>query len=167
MGLLKLPDAIEASQVQKMNEAVWSLLKGAHAVDRDDRSTWPTQRPTGFQPLTRSGALDGFWAPAVCDVLAELLGPAHHQTRETVRVLMTFPQPDPWTVPASGWHFDYTPLQPMAGIRAAQVFALLGDVGPRGGGTLCWATRWVSTAWRGNDVAGDDVHRAAEQAADS
>src|SRR3954451_22685874 len=31
----------------------------------------------------------------------------------------------------------------------------------------CWATRWVSTAWRGNDVAGDDVHRAAEQAADS
>jgi len=33
--------------------------------------------------------------------------------------------------------------------------------------TPCWATRWVSTAWRGNDVAGDDVHRAAEQAADS
>ncbi len=119
-----------------MREAVWNFLGGTHAIDSSDPSSWTTQRPTGFQPLTRSGALNGLWASTVCDVLDELLGGEEQQDRETVRVLMTFPQPHAWTIPASGWHFDYTPLQPMVTLRAAQVFALLSDVGPRGGGTL-------------------------------
>jgi ectoine hydroxylase-related dioxygenase (phytanoyl-CoA dioxygenase family) len=49
---------------------------------------------------------------------------------------MTFPQPGRWDVPSSGWHFDFTPLQDRPGVRAVQVFALLSDVQPRGGGTV-------------------------------
>lgn len=50
---------------------------------------------------------------------------------------MTFPQPDQtWDVPSSAWHFDFTPLLDRPGLRAVQVFALLSDVRPQGGGTL-------------------------------
>ena len=163
-GLLELPNAVEASEVHRMHDDVWGFLARTHAVDGNDRSSWTNQRPTGFQPLTRSGAMNALWAPTVCDVLAELLGPEEQQDRETVRILMTFPQPDTWTVPASGWHFDYTPLLPMVELRAAQVFALLGDVGPRGGGTLVLAGshRLVShyVAQTGRSPKPRDVKRA-------
>ena len=49
---------------------------------------------------------------------------------------MTFPQPGLWNVPSNAWHFDYTPLQNPPGLRAVQVFALLSDVQPQGGGTV-------------------------------
>ena len=39
-------------------------------------------------------------------------------------------------MPSSAWHFDFTPLQDRPGLRAVQVFALLSDVQPQGGGTV-------------------------------
>lgn len=135
-GLVKLPKAIELTDAGRMSDAVWSFLSQDRGVDRCDPATWTNQRPSGFQPLTRSGALDRVWTPTVCDALEALLGQQERQIRERVRVLMTFPQRTSWTVPGAGWHFDYTPLQEAPGPRAVQIFALLEDVHPRGGGTL-------------------------------
>ncbi len=53
---------------------------------------------------------------------------------------MTFPQPElTWTVPSAGWHFDYVPPQAEPGLRALQVFVVLSEVLPGGGGTAVLA----------------------------
>jgi phytanoyl-CoA dioxygenase PhyH len=135
-GLVKLPAALDPDDAQQMCDGVWTFLAAKHGIGRDDASTWTTARPTGFNRLSRSGALDHLWSPTVHGVLSELLG-TEDQHRERPRVLMTFPQPDvTWEVPRAAWHFDFTPRQDQAGLPAVQVFALLSDVRPQGGGTL-------------------------------
>ena len=135
-GLLKLPAAVDPDDAQQMCDEVWAFLAAKHGTSRNDSATWTTPRPAGFNRLSRTGALDRLWSPTVDDVLSEVLG-TDQQHRERPRVLMTFPQPDKiWDVPPGAWHFDFTPLQDQPGLRAVQVFALLSDVRPQGGGTL-------------------------------
>ncbi|SDR91707.1 phytanoyl-CoA dioxygenase family protein [Microlunatus soli] len=134
-GLVKLPAAIPATDSGRMGDAVWSFLAEHRGIQRHDRTTWGVDRPTGFQPLTRSGGLDGIWSAPVADAVAALLGPADRQRRERGRLLITFPQATAWTVPGDSWHFDYVPPDG-TDPRAVQVFALLDDVRPHGGGTL-------------------------------
>lgn len=118
-----------------MCDEVWAFLAAEQGISPNYSSTWTTARPTGFGPLSRTGTLDRLWSPTVEGALSDLLG--KDQQRERPRVLMTFPQPDrTWDVPSSAWHFDFTPLQDRPGLRAVQVFALLSDVRPQGGGTL-------------------------------
>jgi hypothetical protein len=138
-GLVQLPAALEPAAARQMCDKVWDFLAAHQDVERYDPATWTTARPTGFNRLSRTGVLDQLWTASVRDVLSELLG-TDDQHHERPRVLMTFPQPDvTWEVPSAGWHFDYTPLQHGAGLRAVQVFALLSDVEPQGGGTLVLA----------------------------
>jgi len=135
-GLLKLPAALDPDDAQEMCDEVWAFLAAKQGTSRDDSKTWTTARSAGFNRLSRTGALDRLWSPTVNDVLSDLLD-TDEQHRERPRVLMTFPQPDrTWDVPSGAWHFDFTPLQGRPGLRAVQVFALLSEVRPQGGGTL-------------------------------
>ena len=135
-GLLKLPAAVHADDAQQMCDEVWAFLGARQGIRGDDPATWSTARPAGFHRLSRTGALDRLWSPTVHGVLSELLR-TDEQHRERPRVLITFPQPERiWDVPSEAWHFDFTPLQNRPGLRAVQVFALLTDLRPMGGGTL-------------------------------
>jgi hypothetical protein len=134
-GLLKLPAALDPDDAGRMCDEVWAFLAATQGISPDDASTWTTARPAGFGRLSRTGTLDHLWSPTVRSALSDLLGDDQH--RERPRVLMTFPHPDQhWDVPSTAWHFDYTPLQSRPGLRAVQVFALLSDVQPHGGGTM-------------------------------
>jgi hypothetical protein len=39
-----------------MCDPLWEFLASRYAVHRDGRSTWTVEKPTGFQPVTHSGA---------------------------------------------------------------------------------------------------------------
>ena len=122
-----------------MADRIWAFLLTGSGIDRDDPETWSLPRPSGFQPVTRAGDLDGIWSPIVRSALDDLLGSAELR-RERPRVLMTFPQPElTWTVPSAGWHFDYVPPQTEPGLRALQVFVVLNEVRSGGGGTAVLA----------------------------
>lgn len=134
-GLVKLPAALDPDDARRMYDEVWTFLAAQQGISPDDPSTWTSARPAGFGRLSRTGTLDHLWSPTVRGALSDLLGDDQH--RERPRVLMTFPQRDRhWDVPSSAWHFDFTPLQDRPGLRAVQVFALLSDVQPQGGGTV-------------------------------
>lgn len=138
-GVVKLPAALEPDDAREICDAVWEYVATDQGIERHDPSTWTTVRLTGFNRLSRTGALDRVWNPTVHETLSDLLGdePLH---RERLRVLMTLPQSDQaWSVPSDAWHFDYTPAHNQSGLRAVQLFALLSDVGPQGGGTLILA----------------------------
>jgi Phytanoyl-CoA dioxygenase (PhyH) len=138
-GLLQLPGAVPTATADAMADRIWSFLSTESGVDRADRDTWTVPRPTGFQQISRAGALGGMWSPNVRDAVDDLLGSADIH-RERPRVLMTFPQPElKWTIPSAGWHFDYVPPQTEPGFRALQVIVVLNDVLPHGGGTAVLA----------------------------
>ena len=133
---MKLPAGLDLGDARQTCEEIWAFLAAEQGTSPESSSTWRVGRPTGFGRLSRTGTLDRLWSPTVEGALADLLGD-HRQDRERPRVLMTLPQPDvTWDVPSAAWHFDYTPLQNRPGLRAVQVFALLSDVRPHGGGTL-------------------------------
>jgi hypothetical protein len=138
-GLLPLRGAVPTATADAMADQIWSFLLTESGADRADRDTWTVLRPTGFQQVSHAGALDGMWSSSVRDAVEDLLGPAEIH-RERPRVLMTFPQPElTWTIPSTGWHFDYVPPQAQPGFRALQVFVVLNDVMPHGGGTAVLA----------------------------
>ncbi len=135
-GLLRLAGAIDVADAHAMADRIWSFLADRAGVDRADPATWTVARPTGFQAVTHTGGLDPMWSTPVRSAIEDLIGTGDVH-RERPRVLMTFPDSDgPWVVPPAGWHFDYVPLQPEPGLRALQVFVLLDEVLPGGGGTV-------------------------------
>lgn len=137
-GLLRLPGAVASVDAQDMSERVWSFLTTHDTVSRHEPATWSTTRPSGFQPLTRSGGLDDMWSAEVRSAIGDLID--GKPRRERPMVLMTFPTAQAaWAVPTAGWHFDYVPLQAELGLRALQAFVVLTDVQPGGGGTLVLA----------------------------
>jgi ectoine hydroxylase-related dioxygenase (phytanoyl-CoA dioxygenase family) len=138
-GLLRLSGVIPAAEANAMADRIWSFLSRQSGVDRNDPATWSTTRPTGFQPVSRGGELDGVRSAVVSAAVDDLIGTSEVHW-ERPRVLMTFPDADlPWTVPSAGWHFDYVPRQVQPGLRALQVFAVLNEALPQGGATLVLA----------------------------
>jgi ectoine hydroxylase-related dioxygenase (phytanoyl-CoA dioxygenase family) len=138
-GLLQLSGVIPVAEANAMADRIWSFLSRQSEVDRHDPATWSTTRPTGFQPVSRAGELDGVRSAVVRAAVHDLIGTSEVHW-ERPRVLMTFPDADlPWTVPSGGWHFDYVPRQVEPGLRAIQVFVVLDEVLPQGGATLVLA----------------------------
>jgi ectoine hydroxylase-related dioxygenase (phytanoyl-CoA dioxygenase family) len=138
-GLLQLSGVIPVAEANAMADRIWSFLSRQSEVDRHDPATWSTTRPTGFQPVSRAGELDGVRSAVMRAAVHDLIGTSEVHW-ERPRVLMTFPDADlPWTVPSGGWHFDYVPRQVEPGLRAIQVLAVLDEVSPQGGATLVLA----------------------------
>jgi len=52
-GIVKIPAAFSADDAARMRDVLWSELKNRHGMDRDDRSTWTTLRPTGLKTTKR------------------------------------------------------------------------------------------------------------------
>jgi hypothetical protein len=130
-GIVKIPSAFTSEQAAAMRDVLWNELATRHGMDRDDRSTWTPTRPTGLKTTKfdrRAGAILG---PRVRSVLDGLLG-EWVEPKHQGQVLVTMPEGGPWAVPHRQWHTDVgfeseTP--------AVKLWALLGDLGPGGGGT--------------------------------
>src|SRR5262245_29404577 len=89
-----------------MAEAVWGSL-ARRGVLRADQATWPSGFVPKNQDLRKSKVFDAFGSAATAEVLDELLGAgAWRYAGAWGPALVTFPQPGPWTVPHTIWHFD-------------------------------------------------------------
>ncbi|WP_158291034.1 phytanoyl-CoA dioxygenase family protein [Kribbella antiqua] len=134
-GLLHLPAAIPAADVNVMCDLIWEHVRAEHQIERTDPTTWVIEeRLSGLQKVARRGEFERIGSPAVRSMLDGLLG------QWTVPgkwggLLVTFPRREttPWDVPFTVWHNDFVPG---SGLRAVQIFVLLNDIRPRGGATV-------------------------------
>ncbi|WP_034263629.1 phytanoyl-CoA dioxygenase family protein [Actinospica robiniae] len=134
-GLLRLPGAFPPAAAEAMRERLWEFLAERDVIDRDAPTTWRVAAPTGFQPVTHSGAFHAVGSQALCTALDALFGAdGWVRPRWWGRPLVTFPGSGRWELPAAGWHFDFMPAS--AKPRPVQYFAFLGEVPASGGGTL-------------------------------
>ena len=89
-GLLRLSGVIPAADAHAMADRIWSFLSRQSGVDRHDPATWSTTQPTGFQPVSRAGELDGVRSDLLRAAVDDLIGTSDVHW-ERPRVLMTFP----------------------------------------------------------------------------
>lgn len=138
-GLLRLPGAIDRAATGPMVDRIWDHLEQAHGMRRGQPGTWATGRPTGLRAITGRPEFRALGSPVIRAALDDLLGDGRWPVpRRWGRLLITFPGPadDPWTVPRDVWHNDFTPLTGTPDPRAVQLFMILDDLAPGGGGTL-------------------------------
>ncbi|MFC5264735.1 hypothetical protein ACFPJ1_21695 [Kribbella qitaiheensis] len=57
-GIVKVPGAFGADDAARMRDVLWGELAKRHGMDREDRSTWTTPRPTGLKNIKRHAAYD-------------------------------------------------------------------------------------------------------------
>jgi len=133
-GIVKVPAAFSTDDAARMRDVLWSELNTRHGMDRDDRSTWTTLRPTGLKNSKRDRVANAILSPRLRSVLDGLLGewiiPPHQG-----QVLVTMPTGENWAVPHRQWHTDEGFDLPPDELVGVKIWALLGDLEPGGGGT--------------------------------
>ena len=138
VGYVKLPDAVPAEVISSMRAGTWEALGARGIAERDpstwarsDGQTWIAVKPT-CSGLDAVGPDD---SPAVRLLLDELLGPTRSSGRGWGKTLVALPERDSvWSVPRTAWHFDHLYRSPGV-VTAVNLFLLIDDVAPRGGGT--------------------------------
>ncbi|GAB3411681.1 phytanoyl-CoA dioxygenase family protein [Flindersiella endophytica] len=137
-GLLRLPGAIRTADTALMCDRIWEHAAEAHGMKPADPDTWLVeQRLSGLQKLARRHEFARIGSLTVRSALNDLLG-EWEEPRRWAGLLVTFPRRDgePWDVPTTAWHNDFTWFDGASGVRAVQYFALLNDIEPSGGATL-------------------------------
>ena len=100
------------------------------------RAAWTVERPGKLQGLKTHPA----FAAVGSDRLLAMVG-AILETRDYDRprhggaLFVAFPSPEPFCVPARGWHVDANYRSQLKPPKGVQIHALFGDVLPRGGAT--------------------------------
>ena len=137
-GYLRLGAAFPPDAALRLQERMWAELREDFRIDRNDRSTWwqPTQslRRAKRDPLQHAVASE-----RLLGAIATLLGPVHWQVPSNWGVvLVTFPGSNggEWSLPTSGWHFDFDLDRNASSLGGLFVFTFFSAVAPRGGGTL-------------------------------
>lgn len=132
-GLLHLERLIPRHRVLAAKEAIVSELARLGALVS---GKWHVARvPRRFGHHVE---LESVFEPALLACLGELAGRALQPALPHPQVLLTPPQGGAWSVPHQGWHVDLA-SPATDGISGIQVFALIDDVAPRGGGTVAVA----------------------------
>lgn len=138
-GLIRIDGAFSAEVAARIQESVWSYLDSNAGIRRNDRATWPTRSaPIGWKGLDREPMLEAMaGSPMVQRALDAIFGAGGWKPpRRGARILFTMPSEGPWTTVSEGWHMDRGFEQPTWPVFAVTLFAFVGEVRPRGGGTL-------------------------------
>jgi hypothetical protein len=162
LGWTRLPQAFNAEAAAAMREVVWHGLAEA-GIERDDPATWTVERPAHLQRLRSHSAFREVANPGVLAAIAAIMeGRPYPAPKDWGSLFIAFPGKQPWHIPAGGWHVDakYTSaLHPPGGVKT---FALLGDVAPRGGGTLAVSgSHRLLHRWFDDNPAPPDANSAA------
>lgn len=135
-GWMRVSCAFDAIAARAMCDAVWAALAET-GIERDRPASWTVERPAHLQRLKQDPAFRAVGSSAVLDAIDKVLeGRAYDPPKDWGALFIAFPGSGPWAIPSSGWHIDAnyrSPLWPAGGVKT---HALLGDVVPRGGGTL-------------------------------
>ncbi|MEM7357013.1 MAG: phytanoyl-CoA dioxygenase family protein [Acidobacteriota bacterium] len=145
-GFTRVSGLLPGDLRTKMVSRLWQGLEAEHGIRRDDQTTWIEGGIRGIGYLNREPEFQPFGSPEIDGVIDSLLGSGNWRRPSSWgQILATFPA-DGWSwnslfqgaleVETIAWHTDYpydTPPDELAGI---QVFCLLADLEPGGGGTL-------------------------------
>jgi hypothetical protein len=135
-GWMRVPAAFNAADAAAMRDAVWRALEGA-GIHRDRPSSWTTERPIHLQHLKTDPVFQSVRSTRLRAAIdAVLEGQPYDEPKSAGAFFLAFPSAGHWGVPASGWHVDANYLSALAPPAGVRTHALLGNVGPRGGGTL-------------------------------
>jgi hypothetical protein len=137
-GHVRLAGAFPPKVALQLQQRMWAELQEYFAIDREDRDTWcqpqRSLRGAKWDPLQRAIASD-----SLVGAIDEVLGPARWKLPTNWGVvLVTFPcrTRDEWTLPTSGWHYDFDLHDNASSPSGLLVFTFFSAVGARGGGTL-------------------------------
>ncbi len=140
-GWVRIPGAFSPQEAAAMRDVVWRAL-AAVSIQRDDPTTWRTERPDHLQHLKSDPVFRAVGSNLTLAAIDEALGgQPWRRPSDWGAFFLVFPTGRPWNVPADGWHVDagYTgPLSPPKGVK---VHAIFGDVAPRAGGMKSSAAR--------------------------
>jgi hypothetical protein len=135
-GIAKVPSAFSSDDAERMRDVLWNELARRHGMDRDDRATWTTLRPTGLKTTKTHPAADAILGPPLRAALDDLFGAgAWAEPPHQGQVLVTMPTGEAWSVPHRQWHTDVGFDLPTNRLVGLKIWALLGDLEPGGGGT--------------------------------
>lgn len=122
-----------------MRQVIWGFLERKYQVNLDQPDTWPgLNHAHSFKSIRGNRAFAAVIDnEAVTGALDALFGPGGwHHPRTGAQVLLSFPAPGPWRLPAGGWHMDCGFERPTWPVWAVKLFAFFDRVEPEGGGTL-------------------------------
>lgn len=128
--------AFGTQEALRMRNTVWQALS-AIGIQQDRPDTWTVERPTHLQHLKADPVFKAIGSPALFTAIDCIFaGRSYQRPKDWGAFFVAFPSAKTWCVPSSGWHIDanyVSSLWPAGGVKT---FTLLGDVVPRGGGTL-------------------------------
>jgi hypothetical protein len=138
-GVVRLDGAFSSEAAERIRDVVWRYAETKIGVQRDDTGSWPTDGwlPISWKGLKRKRALNAIVDnSAVTSTLDAIFGASGWQPpKPGAQVLFSTPTAGPWRLP-DGWHMDCGFEQPTWPVPAVKLFAFVGEVAPRGGGTL-------------------------------
>lgn len=135
-GWVRLRGAFDADAARTMRDAVWRALERI-GIHWDRPSTWTVERPPHLQRLKDDPVFQKVGTPALLSAIDAILeGVPYQNPKNWGAFFLAFPGSTPWRIPTSGCHIDAYYASPLLPARGVKTFALLGDIAPRGGGTL-------------------------------
>jgi hypothetical protein len=110
-----------------------------------ENGKWHTRKFDGVPPfqvaarlaqaISHQPSFDDVIPKELVASLGELAGHTLRPGSARPQILVTPPQKEPWRIPENGWHVDLS-ASSSGRLPGIQVFVLLDDVAPHGGGTL-------------------------------
>jgi hypothetical protein len=136
-GVVRLVGAFTADQAAAMRNAMWQHAGHQAGLRPADPTTWAASPVLNWRALSR----DPVFGPvvenqAVGDALNGIFGVGGwRRPRPGAQILFSLPEPGPWVLP-DGWHMDCGFDHATWPVPSVKLFAFVGEVGPRGGGTM-------------------------------
>jgi len=136
-GVVRLHGAFTADQAAAMRNALWQHAERQAGLRAADPAGWAGSPVLNWQAVSR----DPVFGPlvdnqAVSDALDAIFGAGGwRRPRPGAQILFSLPEPPPWVLP-DGWHMDCGFENATWPVPAVKLFGFVGEVGPRGGGTL-------------------------------
>jgi len=139
-GVVRLQGAFTPEQAAAMQEAVWRHAERQAGLRPGDPATWTGSPVLNWQGLKRNAAFRPLADnPSVSDAMDVIFGAGGWQRpRPGAQILFSLPEPGPWVLPDS-WHMDCGFERATWPVLELKIFAFVGEVGPRGGGTMVLA----------------------------
>jgi len=145
-GFTRVADALPRSLAAAMVARIWRTLEAEQGIERDDASTWIEGCVRGIGHLNETTEFRPFGSPRIISIIDDLLGKGTWRRPSSWgQILATFPATE-WSwnslfqhqveVSTITWHTDYPYDAPPDALSGVQIFCLLSDIEPGGGGTL-------------------------------
>jgi hypothetical protein len=136
-GVVRFDGAFTADQAAAMRDAMWQHAECQAGLRPADPASWAGPPVLNWRALSR----DPVFRPLVdnqpvSDALDAIFGAGDwRRPRAGAQILFSLPEPGPWVLP-DGWHMDCGFDHATWPVPAVKLLAFVGEVGPRGGGTM-------------------------------